>query len=612
MGRYITTDYLVAACWVAMVFAAMLGLGRLVARWVDEPESREGWGLHAVWGMALFLLLGGMLSVFGLCNDLAIFSTIVAGSLFLVWDLRASLPQWRTWASGWSWGMVPLLAIVAFLFYGGVCWIGNVNPADDQVAYFSFTEKLLKTGAVVEPFSWRRLASLGGQTLLQSAVLVRTSYTNVQAFETAICPVILFGLLSGFRRGVMMKSLAGLFVCFVALTTNVIRVNTTSHLTGIVLFLGLFVTLDRIERTGGRLRLWAVAGVIAAGMCSLRSNFIPAAGLALGLFWLSFWRQAGWSLAEAGKALAVWAGAMFLSLLPWMIQTYVSNGTPLYPLFNGSNSTGFDPYSPAQTLSGRIVFAGKLLSKESILPLLLWPLAWFDFRKGVAASSVAIAGLVTSLLLAFSISLAPIGRYMQPLLLAGGLAALMLRVQSGRQLWLVFLLSGYSLLENFPARVGAFVTCRSMVRDAARVILTHPRKQIVDHQKAQLLVPEGERILVCSENSVLFDHGRNTIWNIDMPGGTSPGTGIPFQQPPEAMKRYLMDLGVHYVIFTDFTLSTQLYSRSVWEKHHAGPPSFYRSQSTYYLDFFDTIEALAKTEPVLGRTGELTVIRLER
>ena len=111
---------------------------------------------------------------------------------------------------------------------------------------------------------------------------------------------------------------------------------------------------------------------------------------------------------------------------------------------------------------------------------------------------MAIAGLLTSLLLAFSISLAPIGRYMQPLLLAGGLAALMLRVKSGRHLWLVFLLGGYSLLENFPARVGAFVTCRSMVRDAARVILTHPRKQIVDHQNAQLLVPEGERILVCS------------------------------------------------------------------------------------------------------------------
>ena len=110
MGRYITTDYLVAVCWVATVFAAMLGLGRLVARWVDGPKGREGWGLHAVWGTAFFLLLGGVLSMLGLCNDLAIFSTIIAGSLFLVWDLRACLPQWRTWASGWSWGMVLLLA----------------------------------------------------------------------------------------------------------------------------------------------------------------------------------------------------------------------------------------------------------------------------------------------------------------------------------------------------------------------------------------------------------------------------------------------------------------------------------------------------------------------
>ena len=596
--------------WVLVVLSATIGLGRIGARWVEDEPKQANWGLHAVWGMAIFIFVGGTLATFGLCGKLAIVGLMIIGCIAFVWEARTSLRHWRSLFQRGHLGILPTLIVVITLFAGGVCWTLNLNPADDHIAYFSFTEKLLTNGTFVEPFSWRRLASLGGQTLLMCSVLVQTGYLNVQAFETAICPVILFGLLIGFRGGMMRKSLVGCFVCFVAMTTAILRINTASQFTGVVMFLGLFVTLDMIEQKRGRLPLWLMAGMVAAGMCSLRSNYIPAAGAALGLFWLLAWWQERWSAAQSAKVLAAWAGALFVALVPWMVQTYVSNGTPLYPFINGSNGQGFDPYG-TQSFAERLALSLQLLTEPSIVPLLLLPIAWLRLRSDSAASSVGIAGLITAVLLSFSVTLAPIGRYLQPFLLAGGLAALMARVASGKNVWIAAGLAAVALLQNPLGRYENLTHHMDMFGDVSELHTPYRPVEIQRHREAQQLVPEGAHILVCSDFSVLFDHGRNVIWNIDMPGGTSPGAGLPFFRPPDETKRYLLGLGVRYLILTDFTSSNALYSRKQWEEHRDGAASIYREQSPYYLNFFDTAEALAKSETVLGRLRNLTVVRLD-
>ena len=610
MERYLTTNYLSAMAWVLVVLGAIIGIGRVAARWVEDAPRQANWGLHAVWGLAIFIFVGGTLAAVGLCGKAAIMGLLILGCIAFVWEARTSLKHWRSLFQRGHLGILPTLIVAIILFVGGVGWTLNLNPGDDHIAYFSFTEKLLTNGTIVEPFSWRRLASLGGQTLLMCAVLAQTCYLNVQAFETAICPIILFGLLTGFRGGVMRKSLTGCFVCFVAMTTCILRINTTSHFTGIVMFLGLFITMDMIEQKSGRLPLWLMAGMIAAGMCSLRSNYIPAAGAALGLFWLLVWWQERWSAAQSAKVLAVWSGALFVALVPWMIQTYVSNGTPLYPFINGNNGQGFNPYG-AKSFVDRIALSAQLLTEPSIVPLLLFPIAWLRLRSDSAASCVGIAGLITAVLLSFSITLAPIGRYLQPFLLAGGLAALMARVASGKSVWIAGGLAAVALIQNPLDRYENLIRHIDMLGDVSELHNPYRPSVISSHHEAQKVVPEGARILVCSDFSVLFDHKRNVIWNIDMPGGTSPGAGLPFHRPPAETKRYLLGLGVRYLILTNFTSSSALYSRKQWEEHRDGEASIYRDQSPYYLDFFDTAEALAKSETNLGRFRNLTVIRLE-
>ena len=100
----------------------------------------------------------------------------------MIWTTyRAGLPN-RAALAAMPWQNWPAFAVVALIFAGGICWQKDFSLCDDLPAYYNFCEKLLTTGSFDEPFSWRRLASLGGHTLLQSSILVYGSFANAQAY----------------------------------------------------------------------------------------------------------------------------------------------------------------------------------------------------------------------------------------------------------------------------------------------------------------------------------------------------------------------------------------------------------------------------------------------
>ena len=98
-----------------------------------------------------------------------------------------------------------------------------------------------------------------------------------------------------------------------------------------------------------------------------------------------------------------------------------------------------------------------------------------------------------------------------------------------------------------------------------------------------------------------------------MPNAASPDPGLPFQKPPEETKRYLRGLGIEYVIFTNFSNHdfNELYYRPTWEDHLRGDVALLKISAPYFLDFFNTMDQLAASESVLGRPGNLTVLRLK-
>ena len=65
--------------------------------------------------------------------------------------------------------------------------------------------------------------------------------------------------------------------------------------------------------------------------------------LTLGIFWLASWIK-NRSLPRAAIVDGLWwGGTLFVALIPWMIMSMRSNGSPLFPLFPGGNNAPFDP-----------------------------------------------------------------------------------------------------------------------------------------------------------------------------------------------------------------------------------------------------------------------------
>jgi len=615
MERYLASSYCAVFLWGLAVLLGLIGLGRLLARVVGgEDAERAGWGLHAVWGTATYLFFGGCLAFFGACNELGIVVLIGSGLAAMIWTtVRGGWPT-RASLAALPWTSWPAFAAVALTFSGGMAWQQGVNPADDLPAYYNFCEKLLATGSFDEPFSWRRLASLGGHTLLQCSILAKASFANAQAFEIGLCPVILLGLILGFRGGTLARSPLGVFLGLIAITTPILRVNTASHLTGTVLFLGLFATLDLVDRTGvSRRRLFAIAGLVAAGLCSLRAQNIPAAGGALGLFWLVAWirdrRVPRTALLEAG----CWVASLFAGLLPWMLMCYRSNGSPLYPFFSGNSNVQFNPQGLDAPLFNRINLPMQMIVEPTLLPLLLCLLAAPDWRRGLAARAVAISAVITALKVAYSLNLAPdeitIPRYVQPVLLASALAVLMTAASVPRTRLTAWVLSAILLGTNLPVRGQTLLAHYTALGHKDISIMPFRLAVIADYRKAQLLVPEGRRIFVCTDFPFLFDHKRNPIWTVDLPNGACPPPGLPFQKPPDETIRYLRQLGVEHLIFGSFDTTGELYSREKWEKHSLGNVPLFKIQALFFLDCFNTIERIAASEITLGQVGKLNVIQ---
>jgi hypothetical protein len=422
-------------------------------------------------------------------------------------------------------------------------------------------------------------------------------------------------MIVGFRGGSLARSPLGLLIALMTLTTPIIRVNTTSHLEATMLLVGLFVTLDLADKAGPeRLRLLLVGGLVAAALCTTRAQNIAAAGLTLGLFWIGSWIKEKRSLRATMIEACWWGGGLFVSLLPWMIMEMRSNQSPLFPLFPGGNNLAFDPQSVPGPLYTRMSVPMEMVLGANLFPLILCLIVLPEWRRGLAAWAAAIAGLITSLVLAYSISLAPddttIPRYVQPLLLAGALAALMTAALTPRRRIVTWAMTGMLLVLQFPERCHELWNHYRALSHAEKMLMPFGSRVIADYREAQLLVPEGKRVLVCVDFPFLFDHERNPLWNVDMPYATSPAPGLPYQKPPAEMKEYLRKCGVEYVIFVDFNKSPNLCSRPVWQKHLTGDIPLWKIQAPFFLDFFDKVDQLAASESVLGHVGNLTAMRL--
>jgi hypothetical protein len=610
--------------WGLVVVSSFIGWGLIAARLAgvkagDSPD----WGLSAGWGMALVLVLGGVLSVFGLAQAPVLIAVVAAGAaMHLANTLRR--PPSLGGLSGPALGLAVLVALVLILRYSAAVWYQGFNCGDDDVAYFTYVSRLLQTGTLIEPFSLRRLSGYGGHSFLQALVVMAGSEDNGFLMDRGIAAVVSFGLVAGFLR-TPGKPSAMPYV--VALILTVIMPFPLMN----SMFLTLFRTLERAppwdEGVPARY-LWLI-GAVAAGASSLKAHFLAAAAVTVFFYWLisvfrspkgfgGGWRRHGWPLLHLGLSPLVF-------LAPWMALLRLSSGTILFPLFQGNHRPGFsETYSGAVDFTDLLAALGDFFISPRVA-LLVVPVVLYAFRRGSAAGlSLYMGALVASAVTVSTLTydtLEALHRYVAPFLYAAFMSTV------------IFHLSDFH--RNLPAdatdtrtrpasRFGNVLLVVlviallpiPVINDLGRMADKFGRTVLSNEDRAQYskmqsAVPEGELFLAVVGHPFALDYTRNTIINIDVPGGVSPHPGMPFFEGPRALKDYLLGQSIGYIAFRNFNNPGGcIYRRNLWAFEAKGDNPMWRAQSKFYLDFMDNVLALAETETTIYRGNILRVIKL--
>jgi len=620
-----------AAIWALGLVVAFAGWGTVLQRRL-APALDADLGLRTAWGLSLTVAAGGLLCLVGLARRPVLVAWVVMGlglsahELFM-WIVAAAdgerqrfraLFRWR-----WDTALVVGLLVLVGLSFVGAAARDVPNPNDDLLAYLPFAREIQQTGTLIQPFSLRRMAAYGGQSLLQAMTLLGADDAQVHLFDWGICRVVLVALVLGSSREAPRGSrLTVLVAALAAFMLPEVRINSTSEASGVVGFVAIFRTMVWAERNhaSGRAAAFLLALPIAA-VCTLRQNYMVVAALMLGTAAL-FGRDA--DAPERRRQLLRVAGLTAACLLPWAALAFRSNHTFLFPVFHGYYDPHYVGLTPASSWHKRLeVLLSSSASPEPVrlLPLLVlaapaaarrWhqrPIAalWVGAIVGCAALVMflpeadvsAIQRYTFAMLVAFMIGTAlaasehtvTAGGRADTAVLAVVLIALVVQVQGNA-----------GTLERNLSRALERIAAHD--RDPSPLLATQPAVR-----RVQEAVPAGERLLAMIERPYLFDFKRNRVVLLDQTGAVSPPPGIPLSSG-EAMAGYLVGQGIRYFAFSYPDKAQYLYSRAHWTRLRTGGQPFWRATAPVYLAAFDAVDAIARTRHKLYDDGQMAVVDL--
>jgi hypothetical protein len=628
------------ALWGVMLLVSFAGWGAWLARRLMRGVDLD-LALRAAWGMALTLAVGGLLALVGLARR-PVLIVWTAGGLVLAASAavqrvgdRARRARELTREAGWYTLLAAALGgVTLFLALGGVAH-SFPNPSDDWPAYLPLVHKLLQTGTLIEPFSVRRMAAYGGQTLLQAFALIVARDTQIQLFDGGICLVLAVGLIFGAARATRGSSWTVLLLAAcVPLMLPDNRANSASEVSGVVGFLALWRTIAVVDQSGRRDRgaAWLI-GLCAAAVATLRQNYLPAVACVLLALLSPVEGDDGQvvSPAERRRFFGAVALAGAACLAPWALLALRSGHTFLFPFVHGN----YDPMRGGIAVPTpwyeRLKFCfGHALHGEpvNVMPLVLIGLP----AAAVGAGRRAALGLWVGTMLAFALlawSLPgsdsyTIARYdlgyAVALVMAAGLAAAGPSAagpagDGGRRLPGLALVV-VALALQIHDHHGPLLKTLNGTLDRLRSVDGSPPAVTAlgeVERRMQAAVPAGARLLVMIERPYMLDFTRNRVDILDQPGAASPAPGIPLAEGPDATASYLQAQGIRYFAFArPDRAQTPLYSRSHWRDMASSSSELWRVTAHVYLDTFQVVDRLAQTRRVLYDDGRLVVVDLDQ
>lgn len=644
-------SYLISFFYGIFLLLSLIGWGKVLND-ILFPDRQIDWGQRAAWGLAFSAIVGGVLNATWTISPIAILIFLGLGLVYCLVDLanrrQLIISNFSELFQECRKDRIILagIALVSFLIliqYAGWVYTGRINTAgmvyadgfntsDDYHAYLVFPHKMLQLGSIgPDPFSERRIVSLGGQSFLHTLILSGLSDPNFNLIDPALPLIITVGLIVGFFQENKAPTKRIIFTLLFLLLIPLPKANTTSILLPVALFVSWFRTLDsrEIERSPWEANACIVALIIAA-ICTLKSSLIPACVFLFAASYICYF------LSSHSKQKVILEFAMAtvligLFLLPWMISMYQSSGTLLYPLLGKgyhASAYGITFKSNSGLLgtakSALAAFRGiyiLILILLGCLSLNVRPLKFgnlpeereFSNRQAVLSVTVA-AGLATVAVGVLTENADPF-RYSFSHLFPAILILIMvamtdtgaLNKNKAANFFLVAVFcAGLAISYDWDITKNTYSAYLKNIQFG----LTNPSlvtaKQKSQYAALQQSIPQGETVLTRLDAPFILDFKRNQIFLADWPFGASLPPGMPAFKGAEALAKYLGEKSIRYLAYSSWSLNHPA------DVDTSGPglSSWFRLQSQLSHDFRDSVRQLAKTRKKLYEDGENFVLDL--
>ncbi len=611
-----------------LIWGCFFGWGRLLARMLPSG-CNVGPGMCAAIGMAFTAVAGGLPNLLGIISVSLLRGYLIAGilfALFFAYSARTKLKSGgvAVLAVYKRDGLLVVLTLIAVaLLFVQFTAAGNqpFNSHDDYQGYLIFPVQMLQTGSLVsEAFNSRGITCIGGQSFLNALTLSLVPLTRIHVLEMGAAWLVLLGLMLEHAVEIGMELRKAVALVILLHLIQFPLSNVSSVITAVALLcmtLRILGTSDDDMTRGARLFLLALA---VGAICSLKLNHIPFLVIMILMF---FCFSRGMELRDRVKYPAVIAVAALAMISPWLVASYQSYGTFLYPFLGKGhvNSVLADPtWSSPRHWIADIIVPGLPLTLGSAL-FVGGVVVAFVARRHLLSSRRGQAGLlgfVGAWIVTLAMFVLTVADYR--LTFAATLAATLVLlaesmtpptrasgeyVHPGNQAFIGTAVLIFLLGANWTT--GLVQAKQRLVRQAATGQEWSSAERGLKAMQTSL--PEGAPILAHVSTPFLLDFRRNPTWVVDWPGLVGPPPGLPVLGIPEETVAYLRAQRIRYVAYSYADEAGFTYAEYMERLNYAN--AAWRFTAEFIFAFHKQLDEMCRTYEKAFDDGNVYVIDLE-
>jgi hypothetical protein len=626
---------------------AAFGWGDLLRRWLFQGGHQYTGALNPALGISGTLVFSTMYVLLIRTSARPAWSLwLFVGVILCITGLFRSFKKIYIGRKNFEFALVDLiiLALVgASLSIDGFVEITNIfgNCWDDYTGYWPQVHQILDRGTLESLFSFRRIASFGGQQLVQSFFTLISPIYFLNFFERVVCKVLLLVTVYLFLRDQKLKLLksksgflAPLFILICLVDLDISSTNTASlYLPTILLVSYYILRLEYFERDS--IGISYVEGFLLGSMMYFRANYLVGCAVIFGseLLAIYFSEERKKESLKFLKRAAVFG----LVLVPGMILLWKSAATPFWPLINGNFSRAQKTFDfPIGYESLKTYWIAILIQKSFIVSMFIFffsTLSAFSMRRKVIYIAPSTAYIFSVIAIGYatrgSLDVGSVFRYTFPFYVLALVVFFYQAIQITNSRWPSRAAAESSLLSiSSWKRVAVLsllgITLLVAGRDTyymLKIKFSHiavPARLMIDgkvsedipsieeqYKKLSSVLPVGKTFLVGVEHPFLLDFTQNNYMPIDWPGMVSPRGLLNFSDSTEKVDAYLQQNDIDYFLFEDPNLCQCSYSAEMIRLsfgYTRKDPTLFTEWAEVYQRYFSYLES-KKTLPSTMRSG---------